>query len=136
MAMSGSSGLRAASFGTTTAAAQRSPPTREWRRLADFPGSTAVRHKRPAGSRDTRAETLLFPASAVRPGRLLPSPVLWRPPECRCGAIRPRPDLHIVGAPAGEDVADFLARHQNSRRAAHVSRLQPVAQRLSRFLGN
>src|SRR5438105_3731353 len=81
MAMSGSSGLRAASFGTTSAAAQRLPPTREWRRLSDFPGSTAVRHKRPAGSRDTRAETLLFPASAARPGRLLPGPVLWRPPN-------------------------------------------------------
>ena len=50
--------------------------------------------------------------------------------------LRRCPDLHIVGAPAGEDVADFLARHQNGRRAAHISRLQPVPQRLSRFLGN
>ena len=47
-----------------------------------------------------------------------------------------RPDLHVVGPAAVEDVADLLAGHQRRRGSAHIARLQAVALRRVEFQGD
>ena len=46
------------------------------------------------------------------------------------------PNLHIIGSTVCEDVANFLARHQDGGGTPHIARLEPVAQRFGGLLGD